>query len=459
MSGNLSNAILVMARNIIVARLISLEDYGIATTFVLAMTLVEMMSALGLQQQIVQAKNGDDPAFQAALQGFHLLRGCLNGVFLFLMAAPIASYFGAPETTWAFRVIALVPVIAGFMHFDMHRLSRQMNFLPSMLSTFLPALATLLAVYPLYLMFDDYRILLFAIMTQQVVMLVMSHLVAKRPYRLRLDRAVMGRSLRFGWPLLVNGALMYAVFNGERIIIGGELGLEALALFGMAMSLTLSPTLVMSKSAMSFLLPQLSAAIGKDPYSGLAMATFQMHLVLGNVLVLCVVLLGGPFLHIVLGLKYAAAIPLLTWLAIMQAFRVYKGACSVVAMAAAHTENAMIANIVRVALLPVAWLVVVSGGDLLDLILIGIAGEAIGFAIGLALALWRQSLPLRPLMVPMAVSALVLLVAGFQAYHQVGWAPDMVIVLVLVVLSALSVLVMPELRGYVRRRSMQGYVE
>lgn len=448
-----------MARNIIVARLISLEDYGIATTFVLAMTLVEMMSALGLQQQMVQDKNGDDPAFQAALQGFHLLRGCLNGLFLFLMAAPIASYFGAPETTWAFRTIALVPVIAGFMHFDLHRLSRQMDFLPGMLTTLLPALATLLSVYPLYLMFDDYRILLFAIMAQQVVMLIMSHLVAKRPYRLRLDRAVMGRSLRFGWPLLVNGALMYAVFNGERIIIGGELGLEALALFGMAMSLTLSPTLVISKSAMSFLLPQLSAAIGTARYHALAMTTFQLHLLMGNLLVVGVVLLGGPFLHAVLGLKYAAAIPLLTWLAVMQAFRLYKGACSVVAMAAAHTENAMVANIVRVALLPVAWVVVVQGGDLLDLILIGIAGEAIGFAIGVALALWRQSLPLRPLLAPMAVSALVLVGAGFQAYHQVGWAPDMVIVLVLVVLSVLSVVVMPDLRGYVRRRTAQGHAE
>jgi O-antigen/teichoic acid export membrane protein len=448
-----------MIRNIVVARQISLADYGIASTFILAMTLVEMVSALGLHQQMVQSKTGDDARFQSALQGFNLLRGCLNGAVLFFLATPIATFFGVPEVSWAFQTIAVVPVVAGFQHFDIHRLSRQMNYLPATLVSTLPPLISLISVYPLSLVFDDYRILLFAILIQHGLIVVISHLVAKRAYRLRLDRAVMRRSLGFGWPLLVNGMLMWAVFNGERVIIGGKLGLEELALFSMAMSLTLSPTLVISKSTMSFFLPQLSGAIGTPPYPNLTISTFQAHFLLGNLLIVGIAVLGGPFIHAVLGLKYAAAIPLLTWLAIMQACRIYKGACSTVAMAAAHTENAMVANIVRVALLPVAWVVVTQGGSLLDVVLIGIAGEAIGFLIGLTLVLWRQSLPLRPLLSSLAVSFILLVIAAYHTQLQAGWVPDARSSLALVFVGLLSILTMPQLRAYVRKRSVSGHSE
>ena len=97
LSGNAAASLLLLARNLIVARLIPVADYGVASTFAVAMAVVEMMSALGLQQQIVQAKEGEDPRFQAALQGFQLLRGVISGVALFAIAGPMADFLGIPE--------------------------------------------------------------------------------------------------------------------------------------------------------------------------------------------------------------------------------------------------------------------------------------------------------------------------------------------------------------------------
>jgi hypothetical protein len=74
LSGNAAASLLLLARNLIIARLIPVADYGVASTFAIAMAVVEMASALGLQQQIVQARNGEDPRFQSALQGFQVLR-------------------------------------------------------------------------------------------------------------------------------------------------------------------------------------------------------------------------------------------------------------------------------------------------------------------------------------------------------------------------------------------------
>lgn len=454
LSGNITATILIMIRNLLIARLISLENYGIASTFLLALAIVEMFSALGLQKQMVQAKNGDDPHFQASLQFFSVLRGVLNAVVLFLIATPLARFFGAPEVAWAYQMIALIPLLYGFMHFDVERLSRDMKFGPTALCTLVPALGGLLMVWPLHHIFDDYRILLYSLLAQVVLSIVTSHVTAKRRYRLAIDGGIMWESIRFGWPLLLNGVLMFAILYGERTIVGGELGLEALALFSMGFSLALAPALVMSKSATSFFLPQLSKIEATDGFADLSMSAVQAHILLGNFLMVSIALLGGPFIHAILSEKYAAAIPLLTWLGVMQALRVWKVGSATVALSRAHTENAIVTNLVRVMILPLGWYVINQGGSLLTLIWIGIAGEFIGFVLGLALALWRLSLPVSPLIIPTCISIALLALGGLHAQRQEdNWMPDPVTGIGLVVVLVISFLVMRNLRRYLTRRT------
>jgi O-antigen/teichoic acid export membrane protein len=463
LSGNLTNAVITLIRSLVIARMISVEDFGIASTFMLAMSIVEMASALGLQQQMVQAKNGNDPHLQAALQGFQALRGVTNGLILFLLAGPIANFFGMPEVTWAYQVIALMPVLRGFLHFDTQRMSRKMNYLPSLMVSVMPPLGSLLLLWPLSMLFVDYRLTVFALLAQGTILLVTSHVMATRPYRLALDRRVMAGSMRFGWPLLLNGVLMFAIFNVERMIVGRELGMAQLGLFSMAFSLALTPTLVMAKSGMNFFLPQLSALTDDRPaFRDMAMTTFQAHALFGSLMVVGIALLGGPFLHVALGAKYNAAIPLLTWLAIMQGVRVAKGGSSTVALASAHTGNAMVANLMRVALLPLAWWVVVNGGDLMMVIWLGIAGEVAGFVVALVLALWRQKLPLRPLLLPFGICTVLFVVAGFHAnlqYDAEHWMPDPWTGTALLVLFGLALWSMRDLRRYVGARRLTRHAD
>ncbi|WP_146592176.1 oligosaccharide flippase family protein [Puniceibacterium confluentis] len=416
LSGNAAAALLLLARNLIVARLIPVADYGVAATFAIAMAVVEMMSQLGLQQQIVQAKNGEDPRFQAALQGFQVLRGVLAGAALFVLAAPLADFLNVPGVAWAYQVMALVPVANALTHFDVHRLNRSMVFWPVILTGAVPALLSVLAVWPLAYLYGDYRVMLYAIVVQAVVTALTSHLVARRPYRLLLDRAVMAQSLRFGWPLLANGVLLFAVFQGDKVIVGRVLGMEVLAIFAMGFTLTLTPTLVMAKSAQNFFLPQLSAVDRDSPegaarFQSLAMVAMQVHMLCGVSIAVLTVLFGPPLVHLLLGPRYEAVIPILTFLAVMQTIRVFKGGPSTIALAWGMTGNAMVANLARVGLLPVAWWIALRTEDLYLVIAVGVAGECIGFVLAFALVRWRVGLSMRAMVLPvLTVLALVVFI-------------------------------------------------
>lgn len=452
LSGNAAASLLLLARNLIIARLISVEDYGIAATFAISMAIVEMMSQLGLQQQIVQAKDGDDPRFQSGLQGFQVLRGLIAGAVLFFAADLIADFLNIPDVAWAYQVMALVPVFNALQHFDIHRLNRQMRFWPIVLTGGLPALASLIMVWPLYLWFGNYQVMLWAIILQIGLMMVTSHLVAERPYRLVFDRKIMAGSLRFGWPLLVNGILMFLVFNGDKLIVGRELGMATLAIFAMGFTLTLTPTLVMAKSAQNFFLPQLSKldrtdAQGKPRFQHLSTVSLQVGLLNGAIMVLAIALIGPWLVQVLLGAKYADLTALLMPLAVLQAVRVAKSGSSIVALSGGHTANAMQANFVRVASLPFAWYAVVQGAGLLSVIWIALIAESLGYLLSLWLLRRHVATELRPMLLPVLGFAIFMIYAAIVPI-SFGW----VMPAGLVVLLALTVLLMADLRRYIAHR-------
>ena len=141
-SGNAFGSALLLARNLIVARLISPEDYGIASTFAISMSIVEMLSNFGLNQMIVVDKDGDDPRVQSGLQGFQVLRGLTSSLLLWAISGAYARFLGIADLAWAYQVIAFIPLVNGLQHFDVHRLKRHLKFTPSILSLSVPPLVS-----------------------------------------------------------------------------------------------------------------------------------------------------------------------------------------------------------------------------------------------------------------------------------------------------------------------------
>ncbi|MEX0351332.1 MAG: oligosaccharide flippase family protein [Paracoccaceae bacterium] len=461
LSGNIISSLLTLLRNLLVARLISKEDYGIAATFAIVMTLIEMISAFGLHQQVIQSKR-DDLKWQAALQGFQMMRAVMSAAILFFCAGMIADFMGVPQITWAYQLLAVVPILNGFLHLDIYRLNRQMVYGPMILSTTVPALVSFIAIWPLFLLFGDFRVMLWSILIQTGLMSLLSILTAERAFRLRLDRSSFKQVIRFGWPLLINNILLVIVMNGEKIVVGRELGMTSLAIFAMGFTLTLTPTLVLSKSVQSFFLPQLSAAQDDDArFQPLARATVEANFFNGALLVFAVVLLGEPFINLVLGQKYADLVPLMVWMAILHAIRVFKAGGAVAALARAKTENAMVANSFRIISLPLSWWAAVQTGDLLLVIWIATLGEAAGVVASLLLMRWRAKVALSRLWPVCVAVGLLLVTAALYALQPtsdlLSNVPRWSLVALCGALLGLCIWTMRDARAYIKAPKIQGF--
>ncbi|WP_179378110.1 oligosaccharide flippase family protein [Jannaschia marina] len=435
LSGNMAASGLLFARNLAVAALIPVADYGIAATFALAMAAVEMASSFGLQQQIVQARDGDDPRLQDALTGFQLLRGVLASAVLLALADPIAAFFTIPEVAWAYRLLALVPLLNALRHFDIHRFNRDDRFGPLVMTNTVPALASFLAIWPLALWLGDWRVMLAALLLHAALSTALSHVVAERRWRPVVDRALWARTLRFGWPILLNALVLFTVFQVDKMAVGRILGLAPLGVFALAVTLTLTPALVMANTIQTAALPRLSRLPAAD-LERPAARTLTLCLAVGLALALAGTVggwLAAPWLA---ATGYAGLAPLLGPMAVVQGLRVAKTGTNVVALSQGMTANAILSNLPRVAALGLGIWVLLDGADLLALVWLGAAGEALGLGISALLVTVRAGVrwPLGPLIlgavgfgctvlavvgIPMLL-VVALLALGMLVWWQVG---------------------------------------
>jgi hypothetical protein len=101
-------------------------------------------------------------------------------------------------------------------------------------------------------------------------------------------------------------------------------------------------------------------------------------------------LVGAPLIAVLLGDRYTALGELMVWMGLLQGIRVFKAGPATVALSIGQTSNALLSNLVRVAMLPLAWYVAVSSGDLRLILWLAIGAEMIGHLVAVML-LWRRA--------------------------------------------------------------------
>jgi len=417
LGSNVSLAILKMLRNVLIARLFSVEQFGIISTFAVVFALFDMLGYLGLDRLLVQARDGEAPRVQATLHTIQVARGFLLGGLLWLVADPLAAVMGVPDIAWAYRLMAIVPILQGFLHLDHARLQRDMDFGALIRIDLIAEVATILSIYPLYLLIGDWRAALAAFILQFFLRLGLSHLVARRPYGLGFDRDVAVRAIHFGWPLLLNTMLLFAIFQGDRVIVANRLGMTELGLFSLGFMLTLMAANILAQTQQRLFLPKL-APLQDDPaaFAALARIPLQSGLVIGLAVATGFSILGPDLVLVVFGAKFAGTLPILTWLALMQAVRIAKSGVAVVALARGETRISLLANIPRVALLPAAWIAVGQGGGALAVVWIAILGEIAGLVVAQLLVRRRIGVPLGGMVVPLTLWAAALALVAVDAW-------------------------------------------
>jgi O-antigen/teichoic acid export membrane protein len=456
-AGSVATALGSFLRNIIIARLISVEDFGIAATFALTVAMIEMCSNLAIDRLLVQAPDGEDEELQATAHSVQLAQGVVGAVVLLALAHPIAALFDIPDVVWAFQLLAAVPLIRGLSHLDRARMQRDLNFGPVVIVDSVPQIAATLVAIPAGYYASDYRAMLWVIFTQIILYTLLSHIVAKRRYSLAWTGPMARRAFTFGGPLLMNGFLMFGIFQGDRAIVGASFGMEELGWFSAAFAMTLAPSMLMAKVFLSFFLPQLSK-LHDRPREFEAMSNVAMEAcLLGGILIgVGFAVAGASIIELFYGERYMAGASVIALLGAMQALRTMRGGLTIVSIAKAQTMSPFWANFARSFGLLISFAAIWFGWGVVGIVIGSLAGELLATVTGLYLVHKKTDVSIFDFSKIFVLGSCVSVLFVCLDKFVIGPSPDLINLAIGCILSALAVaatlLFMTHTKNWLRKR-------
>lgn len=388
MSFTIGNAVAQAAallRYMLLARLLGPTQLGLAATLILTAQFFEQVTDAGLDRYLIQSREGNRASVGRAVHLAIVLRGFLIGGAVALSAPWVAAFFHHPELANGLRLLALAPAIAGFVHLDYRRVQRHHHFGAEGRMLTAGELASLAALIVAALWLRSYLAIAVALVTRAVVQVVVSHRLARRPYRLGLPGPYARTMLAFSLPLVLNGALLFLGSQGDRLLIGSRLGPTELGHYSAVMLLIFYPAAMLSRQIQSLYLPVI-AATRNDP----AARTREIGAIGGQAVVIAILMAVGFALvapvavPLIYGTRFGVAAPLVALIAILHAARFVRLWPTTVSLATGHSGNLLVNSIVRLSAFPLALLAASKWG--LAGILAGfIAGEFIAFGASMLL--------------------------------------------------------------------------
>jgi len=223
------------ASNLVLARLLVPEDFGLMLLVNLMLHGLEMFSDLGIGHGLIQHKRGAEPAYLRTAWTLGLARGVSLWVAASLLAWPLASFYDEPRLLLLLPVAALILPLDALSSSYVSVLQRRLQFGRLMaldIGCYIIAVAVMIsgALYT-----QSVWPLVAGMLVNSGLSSIMTHLVlGGTPMRLALDRAAVKHIIVFGRWLFISGILTFSAGQMDRILLGKLLTVSELGVYAIA---------------------------------------------------------------------------------------------------------------------------------------------------------------------------------------------------------------------------------
>ncbi|MBX3483731.1 oligosaccharide flippase family protein [Phenylobacterium sp.] len=259
-AANLLVQVVGLLRFILLARFLGAEELGVAAMLILTAQFFQSVSDTGSDRFLIQDEDGDSPVMQGMIHGVLALRGVLICLALILFGGPVARLFNEPELTMSFIGLSLAPLIGGFTHLDLRRVQREGDFRPESWGLIVAEPLGLICTVAAAAITHDHTAVIYGLTARALGQTVVSHLTAERPYRWAWSKPMWDRFSGFAMPLFLNGLLLFFGSQGDRVLIGANLGSTALGHYSAILLLIYYPSGMLTRFLVGISLPPVARA-------------------------------------------------------------------------------------------------------------------------------------------------------------------------------------------------------
>ncbi len=304
--------VLSLLTQIILARLLEPEDFGLVAIGLLAVNSMGLFRDLGFGAALIYKK--DDENYTAANTAFIIIPIVATILFaLAYISAPyIAQFFDNATVEPIVRLLALTFIISSFGTVPSVLLEKELEFKKKAL----PEVASRIgyAVVTIGLAFQGYGVwsLVYGQIASAVIMLILLWIVSDWRPTLSFDGKVAWEMFRYGGPIIVGAITIFLFTNIDDAIVGKLLGISFLGYYSLAYTISNFPATQITHLINRVMFPTYS--ILQDDEKTLRkvyLKTLKYVSMLSIPFSLGIFVIAPDFVNIILGEKWGPAIPAL----------------------------------------------------------------------------------------------------------------------------------------------------
>jgi len=303
-------------RLIILARILSPNDFGLMGIALLTMATLDTFSQTGFQQALIQKKKDIKPYLDSAWTVL-ILRGFVLFAILFFIASYVASFFNAPEAKPIIQVIGFAVLFQAFTNIGVIYFQKELEFNKQFIYQLSGILADFVVAISAALILRSVWALVFGLLAGNAVRCFVSYLI--HPYRphLNLDLGKARELFRFGKWVLGSSILIFLLTQGDDIFVGKLLGAIALGFYQMAYRISNIPATEITHVISQVTFPAYSKLQDNIPKLKEAyLKVLQVTAFLSFPVAGLIFVLASDFTKIFLGEKWMPMVPAMQVLAI-----------------------------------------------------------------------------------------------------------------------------------------------
>ncbi len=301
----------------ILARLLSIEDFGIVAMAMLLIGLMEIFADLGVHNAIIREQQASRALYDTGFT-IEMTAGLVLGAAIFLMAPLVGIYFDEPRVVPVVQVLALKPVLLGFENIGIAKFRKELDFGKDFRFAIYSRLGSFVIVIALAFLWRNYWALVAGNLAGAGMRLIVSYLM--HPYRPRLSLAEKDVIWSFSRWHFLSRLGNYMSRRTDQFIIGGALGTQPMGQYFMAAEFSTMPTQELQAPLERGTYP-VFAKVKDDPaqLASVATTTFGVIAILMAAIGFGVASVAESLTIVVLGDQWRPIIPLVAWFGVFGA--------------------------------------------------------------------------------------------------------------------------------------------
>lgn len=226
--------LLGLVSTIVLARLLTPEDFGLVSMAMIVIGFTEAMLEFGVRTVLIHTDDLTREDYDTAWT-MSLIQSCAGAALTAALAWPAAQYFDDPRVIPVMLAMAVAMAVGGLKNIGIVDFQRDLAMGPDFVLFVVQKVSSVAVAVALAVVLRSYWALVAGYATFMLSAVILSY--AMHPYRPRLSLARFRKFLRMSIWLTMQAIGRFAQFRLDRLVVGGAAGTAALGFYSVASDL------------------------------------------------------------------------------------------------------------------------------------------------------------------------------------------------------------------------------